>query len=43
MRDVLGVDDSKWAITICIADEIGGMVRVIVSEADLLHNQSADA
>ena len=32
LADVLGVDDSKWTITICTADEIGGMVRVIVQE-----------
>ena len=33
LADVLGVDDSRWTITICTADEIGGMVRVIVQEA----------
>ena len=33
LSDVLGVDDSKWTITICTAHEIGGMVRVIVSDA----------
>lgn len=28
--DVLGVDDSKWSLSIAKADEIGGMVRVEV-------------
>lgn len=31
--DVLGVDDSKWSLSIARADEIGGMVRVTVTEA----------
>ena len=30
LADVLGVDDSKWSLTISKADEIGGMVRVEV-------------
>lgn len=32
LADVLGVDDSKWTLTIRKADEIGGFVRVEVSE-----------
>ena len=30
LADVLGVDDSKWSLSIAKADEIGGMVRVEV-------------
>lgn len=30
LADVLGVDDSKWSLTISKADEIGGMVKVLV-------------
>jgi crossover junction endodeoxyribonuclease RusA len=33
LRDVLGVDDSKWSLTIRKADTIGGFVRVEVSNA----------
>lgn len=30
LADVLGVDDSKWSLSIAKADEIGGMVKVLV-------------
>ena len=30
--DVLGVDDSKWSLSIARAPELGGMVRVTVTE-----------
>jgi crossover junction endodeoxyribonuclease RusA len=33
LRDVLGVDDSRWSLTICKADSVGGFVRVEVSHA----------
>lgn len=33
LRDVLGVDDSKWSLTIQKADAIGGMVKVEVAHA----------
>ena len=32
LADVLGVDDSRWSLTIRKADTVGGMVRVEVSE-----------
>lgn len=32
LADVLGVDDSKWTLTIRKAEEIGGFVRVEISE-----------
>ena len=32
LADVLGVDDSRWSLTICKADTVGGFVRVEVSE-----------
>lgn len=34
LADVLGVDDSRWSLTIRKADEIGGFVRVEVREKD---------
>lgn len=30
LADVLGVDDSRWSLTIAKAEEVGGMVRVEV-------------
>ncbi len=33
LADVLGVDDSKWSLSIARAPELGGMVRVTVTEA----------
>ena len=33
LADVLGVDDSRWTLTIARADEVGGMVRVEVRDA----------
>lgn len=30
LADVLGVDDSQWSLSIAKADEIGGMVKVLV-------------
>lgn len=30
LADVLGVDDSKWSLSIAKGDEIGGMVKVLV-------------
>lgn len=30
LADVLGVDDSNWSLSIAKADEIGGMVKVLV-------------
>lgn len=30
LADVLGVDDSRWTLTIARASEVGGMVRVEV-------------
>ena len=32
LSDVLGVDDSRWAMTFARADEIGGYVRVNIGE-----------
>ena len=32
LADVLGVDDKAWSLTISKSDEVGGMVRVEVSE-----------
>jgi crossover junction endodeoxyribonuclease RusA len=32
LADVLGVDDSRWALTIKKGDTVGGFVRVEVSE-----------
>lgn len=32
LADVLGVDDSKWGLSISKADRIGGFVRVVVME-----------
>lgn len=31
LADVLGVDDSKWCMTISKGDGIGGMVKVVVA------------
>lgn len=31
IADVIGVDDSKWSITIQKEDRIGGMVRVVIT------------
>lgn len=31
LADVLGVDDSRWTLTIAKAGEIGGMVKVAIS------------
>lgn len=31
LADVLGVDDSKWSLTIQKADTVGGMVRVEIA------------
>lgn len=31
LADVLGVDDSRWTLTIAKAGEIGGMVKVTIS------------
>ena len=33
LADVLKVDDSKWSLSLEFAQEIGGMVRVTVTEA----------
>ncbi len=33
LRDVLGVDDSRWGLTIRKADTIGGFVRVEIAYA----------
>ena len=33
LADVLGVDDSKWQLTISRTDEVGGMVKVEVRHA----------
>ena len=33
LADVLGVDDSRWTLTIAKAGEIGGMVRVEIFSA----------
>lgn len=30
LADVLGVDDSKWAMSFTLSEEIGGMVRVLI-------------
>ena len=30
--DVLGVDDSRWSLSIAKSDEIGGMVKVAIAE-----------
>lgn len=32
LADVLGVDDKAWSLTISKSEEVGGMVRVEVSE-----------
>ena len=32
--DVLGVDDSKWRISLAMAGEIGGMVKVQITEME---------
>lgn len=32
LADVLGVDDKKWSLTIKKADQVGGFVRVEVSQ-----------
>lgn len=32
LADVLGVDDSKWSLSISKAERIGGFVRVIITE-----------
>lgn len=32
LADVLGVDDSRWSLTIRKGDTVGGFVRVEVSE-----------
>lgn len=32
LADVLGVDDKAWSLTISKSDEVGGLVRVEVSE-----------
>lgn len=32
LADVLGVDDSKWSLTIAKADTVGGYVEVTVTE-----------
>lgn len=31
LADVLGVDDKHWSLSIARADEIGGMVKVVVT------------
>ena len=33
LADVIGVDDSKWSLTIKKADTIGGMVKVSIDKA----------
>ena len=33
LADVLGVDDSRWTLTIAKAEDIGGMVRVEIRHA----------
>lgn len=33
LADVIGVDDSKWSLTIKKADTIGGMVKVSINKA----------
>lgn len=33
LADVIGVDDSKWTLTIKKAEEIGGMVKVTIDSA----------
>jgi crossover junction endodeoxyribonuclease RusA len=33
LADVLGVDDSKWTLTISRSDSVGGFVRVTVGES----------
>jgi len=30
LADVLGVDDSKWAMSFALSEEVGGMVRVTI-------------
>lgn len=30
LADVLGVDDSKWAMSFALSEEIGGLVRVTI-------------
>lgn len=32
LADVLGVDDSKWSLTIAKGEGIGGMIKVVVCE-----------
>jgi crossover junction endodeoxyribonuclease RusA len=32
LSDAIGVDDSKWTLTIKKADEIGGMVKVSIEK-----------
>ena len=33
LADAIGCDDSRWRLSIALADEIGGMVRVRITEA----------
>lgn len=32
LADVLGVDDSKWVMSFQMAEQVGGMVKVLVQE-----------
>lgn len=32
LADVLGVDDSKWDMSFTMAEQVGGMVKVLVQE-----------
>lgn len=34
LADVLGVDDSKWVMSMSFADTVGGFVRVTIKEAE---------
>lgn len=35
LADVLGVDDSRWSLSIARADAVGGYVQVLLSQGEL--------